>query len=190
MAGFIKEFLPVGHAKKGLFYRILDEYSLFYLQWIEPEKQNIELEIEDNNFWLATIKSPQHQSWRGYAFESVCYKHVANIKKTLGIRVSANIGAWRYVPKSNETGSGAQIDLLFDRKDDAVTLCEIKYSDKPFIIDKTCYENLKRTIEVFKKMTRTKKQIFLAMITANDLKQNSYAKELIAAIVTLDAFFM
>ncbi|CAN5372749.1 ATP-binding protein [soil metagenome] len=186
MAGFIKGFLPVGHSKKGLFYRILDEYSLFYLQWIEPEKHNIELEIEDSNFWLEIIKSSRYQSWRGYAFESVCYKHVASIKKALGIKIAANIGAWRYVPRANEVGPGAQIDLLFDRTDDAVTICEIKYSDSPFIIDKNCAEDLTRLIDVFRTVTRSKKQVFIAMITANGLKQNTYSKELVNAVVSID----
>lgn len=189
MAGFIKSFLPLGNSKKGLFYRIIDEYSLFYLQWIDSEKHNIELEIEDNNFWLEIIKSPQYQSWRGYAFESVCYKHIASIKKALGIRVASNIGAWRHIPNIKEVGPGTQIDLLFDRKDDAVTICEIKYSDKEFVIDKGFYEKLKQKVEVFKAISRSKKQLFLIMITANGLKQNTYSNELITAVVTMDDLF-
>lgn len=190
MAGFIKGFLPIGHSKKGIFYRILDEYSLFYLQWIEPEKHNIELEIETNNFWLERIKSSSYQSWRGYAFESVCYKHVANIKKALNIRVATKVGSWRYIPKTGDIERGCQIDLLFDRLDDAVTLCEIKYSDNPFIIDKNYAEVLSHKSHIFKKITRSKKQIFLAMVTANGLKQNMYSQNLIAAVVTLDDLIM
>jgi uncharacterized protein len=189
LVGFIKGFLPVGHSKKGLFYRILDEYSLFYLQWIEPEKHNIELDIEDNNFWLNIIQSPRYQSWRGYAFESVCYKHVAYIKKALGINVASTIGAWRYVPRINDANQGAQIDLLFDRKDDAVTICEIKYSDRPFIMDKQCVETLKRVIDVYKLVTRSKKQIFIAIITANGVQQNIYSKEYVSAVVSIEDFF-
>lgn len=190
LVGFIKGFLPVGHAKKGLFYRILDEYSLFYLQWIEPEKHNIEMDIEDNNVWLNLIQSSKYQSWRGYAFESVCYKHISAIKKALKINVASNIGAWRYVPRANElTEQGAQIDLLFDRKDDAITFCEIKYSEQPFVIDKPCAETLKRIIEVYKAVTRSKKQFFIAMIAANGLHQNMYAKDLISAVVTIDNLF-
>src|SRR3990167_928575 len=186
MASFIKGFLPVGHTKKGLFYRILDEYSLFYLQWIEPEKHNIDLEIEHNNFWLETIRASQYQSWRGYAFESVCYKHIGYIKRALGIKVSAKIGAWRHVPKTHEATGGAQIDLLFDRQDDAVTLCEIKYSDHPFVVDKNCAGTLNRLIEIFRLVTRSKKQIFIAMITVNGLKNNAASKELVNAVVTVD----
>lgn len=188
MAGFIKGFLPVNHSKKGLYYRISDEYSYFYLKWIEPEKRNIELEIEGNNFWLEIIKTPQYQSWRGYAFESFCYKHMINIKKTLGIGSSAKIGAWRYIPKADENGQGAQIDLLFDRKDDAVTICEIKFSDEPFVITKEYAGKLRQKVKTYQRITRTKKQIFIAMISANGVKKNKYSEELLNGIVTLDDF--
>lgn len=189
MAGFIKGFLPVYHSKKGLYYRISDEYSYFYLQWIEPEKNNIELEIENNNFWIEIIKTPQYQSWRGYAFESFCYKHVTSIKKLLGINSTAKIGTWRYIPKTDENARGAQIDLLFDRKDDAVTICEIKFSDKPFMITKEYAKKLQQKLEVFKKITRTNKQLFIAIISANGIKRNKYSDELINRVVTLDDLF-
>jgi len=189
MAGFIKKFLPIGHARRGMFYRILDEYTLFYLQWIEPEKNNMALEIDDGQFWLNILKMPQYQSWHGYAFESVCYKHVSYIKKALGLTMATHIGAWRYTPKTHEDGSGAQIDLLFDRRDDAITLCEIKYSEKPFVLDKACADNIKRLANTFRTVTRSKKQIFMVLITASGLKANAYSKETIAAVVSLDDFF-
>ncbi len=189
MAGFIKEFLPIAHSKKGLFYRILDEYCLFYLQWIEPEKRNIELEIEGNNFWLDIVNSPYYLAWRGYAFESVCYKHVANIKKSLDINGTAKIGAWRYIPKLGDEGQGTQIDLLFDRKDGAVTICEIKYSDAPFLITKEYANKLKHKVETYQRITRSKKQIFIVLITVHGVKQNKYSDELINATLMLDDLF-
>lgn len=185
MAGFIKSFLPLYHSRKGLFYRIHDEYCYFYLQWIEAEQQNIELEIE-NNFWLERIHTPAYQAWRGYAFESFCYKHIGKIKNKLGINSSAKIGSWRYIPRDNSEETGTQIDLVFDRHDGAVTLVEIKFSDKPFVISKEYAENLRKKIAVYKKITRTKKQIFLALISASGLKKNKYAEELISQVMTLD----
>ena len=186
MAGFVKKFLPLNHSKKGLYYRIFDEYCLFYLQWIEPEKENIALDIEDNNFWSGLVKTPQYLSWRGYAFESICYKHVAQIKKTLAIHDAVKIGAWRYRPRNNEIEKGAQIDLLFDRKDDAITLCEIKYTDEPFVLTKDYLFKLEEKAEVYRKVTRTGKQIFMVLISANGLKENKHSKKSIQAIVTLD----
>jgi len=79
--------------------------------------------------------------------------------------------------------------LLIDRSDDAITLCEIKYTESPFSINKSYSQNLKRKIEIFKEKTLTKKQIFLCMISANGIKETSYSKELVSGVVTLDEFF-
>lgn len=96
---------------------------------------------------------------------------------------------WRYNPQKNSDIAGAQIDLLFDRDDDSITICEIKYSDKPFIIDKEYAQSLKNKIEIFKNVTRTKKQIFLVLISANGIKSNLYSKKLLSGVVTLEDLF-
>jgi hypothetical protein len=84
---------------------------------------------------------------------------------------------------------GAQIDLLIDRSDDAVTLVEIKYTDKIFTIDKRYAEILQRKIEAFVTTTRTQKQVFLAIISANGLKKNRYSEDLITCALTLNDLF-
>ena len=156
------------------------------MQWIEPEKRNIELEIDSNDHWQDITKTPRYHAWRGYAFESACYKHIGKIKTALGIQGPTNIGAWRFIPKENDKGTGAQVDLVFDRKDDAVTLCEIKYSDKPFVVNKEYAGTLRRKMEVYRRVTRTKKQIFIAMISVNGVKKNNYSSDLLSRVVTLD----
>jgi len=84
---------------------------------------------------------------------------------------------------------GAQIDLLFDRMDDAVTLCEIKYSNKPFVINKQYAKNLLNKGEVFAAQTRIRKQQFIAMIASSGLKDNLYADDLISGVVELKDLF-
>lgn len=79
--------------------------------------------------------------------------------------------------------------MLFDRQDEVITLCEIKHSENMFAIDKAYYQELIRKMEVFKKQTRTKKQLFLTMITTNGLKQTIYSEELVAGQVTLEDLF-
>ncbi len=133
--------------------------------------------------------TPKWNSWLGYAFESICYKHINSIRKKLAISPAAIANTWRYVPQQKTDSSGAQIDLLFDRMDDAITICEIKHSDKPFSIDKAYAKNLRNKCEVFAKTTRTKKQIFIAMIAANGVNENMYSDELLSGIVTLDDLF-
>ena len=99
--------------------------------------------------------------------------------------------SWRHVSKktSLEERPGAQIDLLFDREDDSITLCEIKYTKKPFSIDQQYAAILENKIKVFKQQTRTKKQIFMAMISANGIVQNQYMSRLSLRVITLEDFF-
>jgi len=119
----------------------------------------------------------------------VCYKHLTQIRKALNIPGGARIGTWRYVSKQGDKESGAQIDLLFDRDDGAVTVCEIKYTDKPFVIDKKCYQNILNKINSYKIIAKTTKQIIVTFISARGIKSSIYSKELLDSVVTLDDLF-
>ena len=188
--GFIVSFVSYNHKQKGVHYRIFDEYILFYLCWIEPYVKTIQKLEERENYWNSKINSASWKSWSGYVFESVCYKHIANIRKTLKINADAKAGNWNFNPRKDPNENGAQIDLLFDRTDWAITICEIKYTNQPFTIDKQYAKELINKVEVFKKKTKTTKQIFIAMISANGLKSTIYSEELISNIVTLDDLFI
>ena len=188
-AGFIQEFIPHSREEKGVYYKVIDEYSLFYLRWIEPNLKTIKKQQTDTGYWLAKTKTGAWLSWSGYAFEAVCFKHLPEIQKTLHIDAGADIGCWRYAPRTAEQ-TGCQIDLLFDRADNAVTICEIKYSNSLFIIDKPYAKTLANKIETYQKITRTKKQIFLAMISANGLKPTMYSEEFVAGMVELKDLFI
>jgi hypothetical protein len=98
------------------------------------------------------------------------------------------MGSWRYKPKDAHE-NGAQIDLVFDRSDDAITLCEIKYTDHPFIIDKSYAAILQNKVKVFKSQTKTKKQLFIAMLSANGIIKNMYSEELLSGVITLEDLF-
>ena len=187
-AGFIMQFIPHGHQEKGIYYKIIDEFTLFYLRWIEPNQKKISKQDKSFGYWLSKTKSPNWKSWSGLAFEAVCYKHLAQIRKSLNIEVGADVSSWRYAPRKQEN-KGAQIDLLFDREDGAITICEIKYTNKPFVITKEYSKSLVNKIEVYKQQSKTEKQIFLTMITANGLKPSAYSGELIDSIVTLNDLF-
>lgn len=132
------------------------------------------------------MKTQAWAAWTGYAFEALCYKHVKQIYNTLRISPASIPNTWRYVPLKGSKEQGAQIDLLFDRPDDAITLCEIKYTSKPFVMDRSYAESLELKRLVFKERTDTKKQLFLTLISANGIHQNSYSKGLIDSVVTLD----
>jgi AAA+ ATPase superfamily predicted ATPase len=187
--GFIYSFKPLFYKKKGTFYRLSDEYVMFYLQWLAPMRDTLAKSGLDQKNWEDLQKTPQWYTWLGYAFETICYKHVALLRNALKISSASTPGTWRYVPTKNTDQRGAQIDLLFDRVDDAITLCEIKYTSEPFILTKEYVDNLKQKIAIFKGRTNTKKQIFLTMISASGLKDNYYAQDLISATATLEDLF-
>lgn len=190
-AGIIKSFIPIGYQEKGLYYKLIDEYCLFYLRWIKPIWRQIENE-DESEYWLSKHNTPAWYNWTGYAFESICLKHVTQIRKALFIPKGALAGSWRYQKQSGEgreSSEGAQIDLLFDRNDGVVTLCEIKYCQELFEIDKQYAAALERKIKIFKKHSKINKNIYLAMITSEGLKKNRYSEELITGKVTMHDLF-
>lgn len=186
-AGFIASYIPYWHKKLGIFYRINDEYCYFYLKWIAPIKSQLK-QNKTNKYWKSILNTPGYFGWLGYNFENICYKHITQIKKALNIEESSFASPWRYTPRKTEAEKGAQIDLLFDQYE-AITICEIKYTDRPFTVDKNYAEVLRQKIEVFKKISRTDKQTFLVIISANGIKETQYSKELITNLVTLENLF-
>ncbi len=138
--GFIMSFKPLYHKKKGVYYRIIDEYTMFYLKWIEPIRENLQRNSLDTGNWQSMQNTPEWYNWQGLAFESICYKHISAIRNALGIAPNAIASSWRYAPHKNTKARGAQIDLLFDRRDNAITLCEIKYTHAPFTLTKDYVE--------------------------------------------------
>lgn len=186
--GFIMSFKPY-FQKKGIFYKVIDEYTLFYFKWIEPIKQTLLERGLRKGYWEKIMKSSSWYSWSGYAFEAVCYKHLSQISMALELSPTAIPNTWRYSSLKGTNEQGAQIDLLFDRDDDVITLCEIKYTDQPFLIDKQYADKLKLKVKSFVEKTNTKKQIFWAMVSANGLKETLYSREMITDTVTVEDLF-
>lgn len=194
-ADFIISFKPHFHRKKGIYYKLIDEYTLFYFHWIEPMKETLQEHNLEKGNWVELQNTPAWHSWCGYAFEAICYKHLSAIRKKLGISPTAVANSWKFIPQKDSDNRGAQIDLLFDRRDEAITLCEIKYTNEPFVISKDYAEILNRKILTFQQQTNTKKQLFMTMVSANGLKNNpviirdNTTQDLISDIVTLDDLF-
>ncbi len=182
-AGFIKAYLP-WEKSIGRYYKVIDEFCLFYIRWITQYKGD----TFDQDYWVLQSQKPTYHAWAGYAFEAVCSHHIHQIVRALGITAANTIGYWQYAPRSKKE-RGAQIDLLIDRTDDAITIVEIKYTDKPFEITKSYAEVLERKIAVFKKQTKPKKQLFLSMVSANGLKKTIYSEDKVTGVVTLKDLF-
>ncbi len=153
---------------------------VFYLRFIKHS------DGKDKNFWLNSLDNPEVRAWSGYAFEQLCFAHLDQIKKALGISgIQTHASAW-----VGDNGSQkAQIDLVIDRRDQAINLCEAKFSIHPFTIDKKYAEELRTKIGVFRDVTQTQKSVFLTLITTFGLVQNDYAQSLVQKALTMDVLF-
>ena len=188
-AGFIASFIPHLNKKKGVYYKVIDEFTLFYLSWVKPVRDILMQSGLKKGYWNKQHLSSAWKSWSGYAFEAICYKHIFQISDALHLNAAAIPTTWRYIPKKNTTENGAQIDLLFDRDDDVISLCEIKYTDEPFKIDKPYAQKLLNKITVFKEKTKTTKQILLSLVSATGIQPSMYSEEIVAGVVVLDDLF-
>lgn len=188
-SGFIAAY-PEFHKKvKDKRLWLVDEYSYFYLSWMERTRSSI-IMGNDPDYWLKMGNDPQWKAWVGYAFESICFKHIAQIKKALGISaILSSESQWSYKSKS-KSERGVQIDLIIDRKDDCINLCEIKFFNMPFTIDKNYADELEHKIRVFREQTRTTKTIFLTFITPYGLHKNEHSISLVNQELTLNDFFV
>ena len=189
-SSFIQCFIPYEKKKRDRFYRIIDEYTLFYIKWIEPLVRP-GVYVGSQGFWKKIYPTPSRLIWAGYAFESVCLKHLPQITRALDLENTSFIaGSWRFVPTKGSKEKGAQIDLLFDRDDNAITICEIKYSDSLFTIDRAYSKKLVQKMDVFEEQCRKKKQLLLAMITTKGVKKNIWSEDLVDIEVKLEDLFL
>lgn len=182
-SGFIKRYIPYGKKKRNVFYRLTDEYTLFYLNWIEESR--LTGHQQQQNYWQSQSQKPAWLSWSGYSFEGICLFHQRRIAEMIGLK---NIGYTAYSWKNQDASNGAQIDLLFDRDDDIIMIFEIKYNRKSISVDKAMAMNLMNKINQFQQETKTKKQIMLVMLTLNELKKSIWETELVDLKITLEEF--
>ena len=181
-SGFIAEYLPFGRKKRESLFRLTDEYSLFYLTFIEP------MQREGPGVWSAFQQKPGYRAWSGYAFESICLKHLPEIKKALGISGIFSRSSAFY-QKAAEGMDGCQIDLLIDRDDRVVNLCEIKWASTEFIITKSYAAELRKKIALFKNFSKTKKQVFLTFISTYGVLPNEHSQGMVDKEIQLDDIF-
>ncbi len=184
-SGFIISYTPFGHKKRNTHLQIVDEYTLFYMAWIEPAIDTILRIDRANGYWIEQCQSPSWKSWAGYAFESLCFKHIEQIRQALGINASASIGNWKYIPQKGSEEEGAQIDLLFNRNDDVITLCEMKYTSAPYKLSKSEALSLLRKVDIFKKQTKTTKQVTISLVSPQEIQNTFYSQEILSGAVTL-----
>jgi len=169
-------------------YRLTDEYSLFYLTWIE-NIQNISIRGVEKDYWIKKYNSKAWISWSAYAFESICLKHIENIKQALGISGVSTIESCWFVKSQNKPESGVQIDLVIDRADHCINLCEIKFYSSVFKANKKFVEDQTNKKKLFQNYTKTKKALFITLITTYGAEENRYYQQIVDNQLTMDDLF-
>jgi uncharacterized protein len=182
-SGFITGYTAYGTSSSKKTYCISDFYTLFYLKFIEHGNKN------SQGDWLNKIDDPAIRAWAGITYEQVCLQHTEQIKNALRISgMSSHATTWQ--TKGDEKIKGTQIDLIIDRRDRVINLCEIKFSINPFTITKDYDKNLRNKIGAFKETTKTNKAVFLTMITTYGLAKNEYSRSIIQNEITMDDLFV
>lgn len=175
-SGFVSESPFYKNKKQLTLYRLSDEYCRFYLKFIQQHKGN------GSGTWQRLFKSQSYNSWSGFSFENLCLKHIHQLKRSL--RIDAI-----YSLNSSWFNQDAQIDLLIDRDDNIITICEMKFYNTDYTIDKKAYQNLKNKLHAFQRETGTRKNIFLTMVTSYGIKENEYSRELVQNELKIDSLF-
>jgi uncharacterized protein len=183
-SGFVLQVPRIGRQKRDAVYWLADEYSLFYIKWIERHRG------ASDGVWMRKQGTPAWRAWAGLAFEAVCLKHVREIKRALGIGgVSTEESSWQQRP-NERVQDGAQIDLVIDRADRSMNLCEMKFSEQAFIVDKAYARELAHKRDTFRIATGTKKALFLTLVTSHGVMPNDHAREIVGQTVNLEALFV
>jgi predicted AAA+ superfamily ATPase len=185
-SGFIMHLNSYPNNSKFAKYRLIDQYSLFYLKWVESIEKFFSANMQ--NYWMQQSNTNAWLTWCGYAFENICLLHMDKIQAALGLSgVLMTQHTWHI--SGNETQAGAQIDLILDRADSCINLCECKYYNDKFEVTKKYGEELNKRKEIFRAATNCKKSLFTTLITTYGVVENINAHEYIQNQVTMDCFF-
>ena len=177
--GFIRRYREFTKRKNGHYYQVSDFFTIFYLKHMRNQAG------QGGKYWQSRSNSGGRNAWNGFAFERVCTAHVKQIKQKLGIAgVSTEVFAWR----SKHAVPGVQIDLIINRNDGIINLCEMKYTSKPFLIDAAYDLDLMRKREIFREETATKKALHITMVTSNGLAPGSYMGTVQAQVLLDDLY--
>ena len=171
-----------GARKYNAIYRLMDNFSLFFLKFMQENK------TDDPSFWSHNYTSPLRYSWCGLAFERVCFQHIPQIKQALGISgVVTNTYSWQ-VKDDPVYGAGAQIDMLIERADNTVNICEMKFSQNEFVIDKDYDAVLRHKLSRFGSSVSHRKAIHLTMVTTYGVAHNAYWNRVQSEVIADDLF--
>lgn len=180
--GFILELRHFSKRKKGKIYRLVDEYSLFYIRFIEP------MLSEGKDTWMNLVKEQAYVTWTGYAFENLGFTHLTQIKKALGVS-GVLTSTYAYQHAGNEHTAGVQIDMVIERKDNVINLCEFKFYKDPVNLSINQAEALRQRETSFRELTKSKSILFTTMVAPFGITTATNVKGVIQQTVMLDDLF-
>ena len=155
---FIEVYSRFKSSVRNSLYRICDPYTLFYFKFMEGHNS------KDEHWWINNMRSHSVEAWQGFSFETICRSHLLEIKRKLGISgISTNASAWRMLGDGERRG--VQIDLVIDRADRVINLCEMKFSEAPYVVSKEYEDKLRERMAMFREATKTRKSLVMTMVT-------------------------
>ena len=176
VSDFITSYTKYGYPRRETYYRLTDFYSKFYLSFIDGRR------TANATFWQDNINTPELTAWRDFTFEALCFYHLPQIKQALGISgVQTEASPW----KSRKEKDGAQIDMVIDRADRIINICEMKFSDNDFCINASIDKSLRNKLSTFAEETKTKSSLHLTLVTTYGLKPNEYSSR-VQNVITMD----
>lgn len=182
LCDFIENFELFGK-KNTLVYRLVDFYTLFYFKFI-ANRHN-----KDTEWWSHNLDDAGIRAWMGLTFELICMKHHKQIKKALGISgIGTSVSTWKCLPDTENEIPGAQIDMLIERSDKVIHLCEMKFSEQEYSITNEYEMRLRKRMGIFKERTKTKEAVVHTFITTYGVA-NGKNKSIVHSEVTMDDLF-
>lgn len=180
--GFIRKYQALGKKSKDALYQLIDPYTLFYFEFVKGNQ-------DKSNYWQAIHGQPKYNTWCGLAFERVCFTHVEQIKQKLGISgVLTGVYSWRCKANEEKGYAGVQIDMLIDRNDGIIDLCEMKYSESEYAISATYAQEMARKRSVFQQVSKTSKAVHVVLVTTIGVASGMYQYSVQATVVLDDLF--
>ena len=177
---FVTRYIPFGQSKREKYYRLSDCFCWFWLHFKENKQ------IVETDYWQHHLKEPAINSWRGLAFEEICMQHVFQIKSALQIAGVSSIES-SYIVRGNDEVEGIQIDLIIDRADDVVNVCEMKFCKSDFEVTKSYADKLAHRAALLESWN-PEKTFLLTLISATTLKRNEYS-EIFSSNISIDDLF-
>lgn len=180
-ADFIEQYRPAMSVSKEDYYRLKDCFCIFWLRFVDG------FSGLDTHYWQNNAGTSKTVSWQGIAFEQICMSHLESIRRALGISGISTISSKMIIP-SEKPGDGGQIDLVIERGDRQVNLCEMKFYSSEVSIDQKESLKLRNREDSFKEKYRVKGSIFLTLVTIFGLKHGTWSG-VYQQVLTLDDLF-